>query len=194
MALDLLVGEGLRGEVPRRYLHEAESFAWSLVYLYLTTVECKDGNNYTKVPYLLHWWFADWEGSRTARFARRWHDHDITGAPLAHPNVRWLARALHRYWVDRYTRRFQYPSERNCHPSVLVKIFNIEDSTTEDPPYEELDDDRVFQEILVKHEGTLIKDDALDKDEDPLYTEPLQKVWDYLVEMGFKYKEIDWDA
>ncbi|KAF9643788.1 hypothetical protein BDM02DRAFT_3151168 [Thelephora ganbajun] len=37
MALDLLSEEGLRGEIPRRYRHEAESFAWTLICLCLAT-------------------------------------------------------------------------------------------------------------------------------------------------------------
>ena len=59
IALDLL-SEGLRGQTLRRYRHEAESFAWSLICLCLATVEDKDSKNCTPDPYPLHDWFTDW--------------------------------------------------------------------------------------------------------------------------------------
>jgi tRNA A-37 threonylcarbamoyl transferase component Bud32 len=59
MALDLLSEEGLCGEIPRRYRHEAESFAWSLICLYFATVEDKNGKNRTRDPHPLIEWFED---------------------------------------------------------------------------------------------------------------------------------------
>ena len=67
MALDLLSEEGLRGEIPRRYRHEAESFTWSLICLCLATVEGKNSKNYTQDPHPLRRWFEDWESSRNAK-------------------------------------------------------------------------------------------------------------------------------
>jgi len=66
MALDLLSEEGLRGEIPRRYRHEAEPFAWSLICLCLATVENKKGKNFTMDPHPLYKWFEDWKSSRDA--------------------------------------------------------------------------------------------------------------------------------
>ena len=100
MALDLLSEEGLHGQIPRRYRHEAESFAWSLICLYFATVQNEEGKNRTRAPHPLQRWFEDREISRDAKIALRWHDPDIAGIPLAHPNARVLARALHTYWVD----------------------------------------------------------------------------------------------
>ncbi|KAF9641866.1 hypothetical protein BDM02DRAFT_3273665 [Thelephora ganbajun] len=94
----------------------------------------------------------------------------IEGAPT-------LARAPHKYWLDRFERQFPHPpKEKNC-PRPLAGAFNIVVSTREDPHYEEPEDDRVFQELLVEHE-------------DELYLEPLEEVWDDLVRMGPKYKEL----
>ena len=63
MALDLLSEEGLRREIPHRYRHEAESFAWTLICLYFATVEDKNGKNRTRDPHPLIEWFQDWNFS-----------------------------------------------------------------------------------------------------------------------------------
>jgi serine/threonine protein kinase len=115
MALDLLSEEGLRGEIPRRYRHEAESFAWSLICLYFATVEDVGGENRTRDPHPLYRWFEGWEISR--KFKR---------GSMARPRYRWdssglpeyerLARALHKYWVDRYTRQFPNPHKEDDLP------------------------------------------------------------------------------
>jgi len=181
MALDLLSEEGLRGEIPRRYRHEAESFAWSLICLCLATVEDKGGKNYTLDPHPLHQWFQDWKTSQSFKLSLQWHHHDNPNISLVHWNTMPLARALHKYWVERYNRQFPLPPDAIDGPQPLAGIFNIVDPTAEGPHYEEPENDRVFQEILAKHERTL-------------YVEPLQGVWDDLVRMGLKYKEIDWDA
>jgi len=76
-----------------------------------------------------------------------------------------LARALHKYWVERYFRQFPLRSDVMGGPKPLAGIFNIVRPTTEDPHYEEPEDDRVFQDILAEHE-------------DALYVERLQGVWD----------------
>jgi len=69
MALDLQSEEEMRGEIPRRYRHDAESFASSLIYPCLTTVADKDGKNLTKNPNPLHYWFTNLQGSHSARLA-----------------------------------------------------------------------------------------------------------------------------
>ena len=177
MALDLLLEKRFGGETPRRYRHEAESFAWSLICLYFATAEGKDGKSYTRNPHPLRRWFEDWEISRNAKFALAWHDSDISGISLAYPNTRQLACTLHKYWVDRYTRQFPHPYKEDDVPSLIAEILGIAVSKTEDPPpYEEPEDDRVFQEVLVKHERAL-------------YVEPLREVWDDLVKMGLECKE-----
>jgi len=182
IALDLLSEGGLGGEIPRRYRHEAESFAWCLICLYFATVEDSKGNNRTRSPHPLLEWFQGWQRSRNAKIALQWHDENVSGVPLAHPNTRKLARALHKYWLDRYKRQFPDPPEDDG-PERMAGLFGIDAavSTTEDPRYEEPEDDRVFQEILVRYDRTL-------------FAEQLQEIWDDLGKMGSKYKEIDWHA
>ena len=182
MALDLLSGEG--EEIPRRYRHDAESFAWSLIYLYLATVKDSEGNNHTRDPHPLRRWFTDRKSSHDAKVAFGWHDHSIAGIPLAYLNTKALARALHKYWTDRYTRelRHKYDLEEEDHdPSLLAEIFGIEDPTTKHPPYKELDDGRVFKEVLFRHARAL-------------YAEPLGEIYDRLVEMYSKYRETGRDT
>ena len=182
MALDLLSVRGLGGEIPRRYRHEAESFTWCLICLYFATVEDEGGKNRTRHPHPLSEWFQGWKVSRNAKFGLQWHDENISGARLAHPNTRKLANALHKYWVGRYKKQFPDPSARKD-PSVLAGTFEIEDSEeeTEDLPYEEPEDHRVFQRLLVKHEKGL-------------HVERLEEIRENLVKMGLKCREIDWNA
>jgi hypothetical protein len=187
MALDLLSEEGLRGEILRRYRHEAESFAWSLVCLCLATVENKEGKNYTKHPHPLQKWFTDWRNSREAKLAFQWHEHDNPDIPLVYPDAKILASALHKYWVDRYNRQFPHPYKDDDLPhqddltSLIGGTSDIANSTTEHPHYEEAEDDGVFLELLLKH-GKALR------------IARLEGVRDCLVEMTSKYKEVDWDA
>jgi len=182
MALDLPSERGLHGEIPRRYRREAESFTWCLICLYFATVEDEGGENRIRHPHPLFEWFQGWQRSYNAKFALRWHDHNISGVRLAHPNTRDLARALHKHWLDRYKRQFPDPPEDDG-PRRLAGLLDIDPvvSTTGNPLYEEPGDDRVFREILVKHESTL-------------YAEQLQDIGDDLFKMTSKYKEIDWHA
>ena len=54
-------------------------------------------------------------------------------------------------------------------------------SSTGNPLYEEPGDDRIFREMLIKHESAL-------------YAEQLQDIGVDLFKMTSKYKEIDWHA
>ena len=181
MALDLLRGEG--EEIPRRYRHDAESFAWSLIYLYFATVKDSEGKNHTRDPHPLRRWFKDLGSSYDAKTGVEWHYRGITGIPLAYPNTSALARALHRYWVDRYIWQPRHTNgpEKDYRPSLLAEIFGIEHPRTENPPYEEPEDDSVFKEVLVEHARAL-------------YAEPLREIYDRLVEMHSKYREIGQDT
>ena len=182
MALDLLSERGLRGEIPHRYRHEAESFAWSLIYLYFATVNGEKGNC-TRNPHPLLKWFRDWETSLNFKRGLEWHNYDIDidEIPLTYPNARDLAYVLQKYWVGRYIKQVTRPFKREDRPRPIAEMFNITLPTIEDPHYEEPEDDRVFQELLVRHE-------------DALGIEPLLDIWDNLGKMGLKYQEIDWDA
>jgi hypothetical protein len=70
-----------------------------------------------------------------------------------HPNTRRLACAFHNYWVERYDRQFQ---KYDLGPGPRVsEIFGLETSRNPPkapPPYREPEDDKVFKEVLVRHE------------------------------------------
>ena len=186
MALDLLSEEGLRGEIPRRYRHEAESFAWSLICLYYGAVEDEDGKICTRDSHPLLRWFGDWEVSLDAKKGLNWH-LKIPGIPPAHPNTRDLACSLHEYWMDRFTRQFPYPKNRprRVGPGPW-KIGGQQAGRTivasaSAPPYEEKDDDTVFMDLTILHE-------------DELDSEALKETRDMLDGMYWGYVEIDWSG
>ena len=141
MALDLLSEKDLGEGIPRRYRHEAESFAWSLICLCLSTVEDRDGKNCTRTPHPLRWWFEDWETSRNAKIAFQWRHHDQPNIPLVHSNVKTLAFTLHGYWVDQYDKLFPSPYEGVLRPNPrLWQLFGREapNLPKAPPPYQEL--------------------------------------------------------
>ena len=202
MALDLLSEEGLRGEIPRRYRHEAESFAWSLICLYYGTVEDWDGKNCTRHPHPLAKWFGDWETSLNFKKGLDWR-LKIPGIPPAHPNTRDLACALHEYWMDRFTKQFPHPLKQD-RPQPLVGIPDaenfpggVEDAKTSQaeeimrvlnptmtqplavPPYEEPEDENLFRELVVIHARELAN------------FEPIKGL---VVGMGVRYNGLDWVA
>jgi len=149
MALDLLSEKGLHGEIPRRYRHGAESFAWSLICLFLATVSGKDGKNYTRDPHPLPGWFKDRKRSFYSKSTIRWRDHDNPDIPLAHPNVKDLAYDLHKYWADQYERQFQDTRE-SPEAEEVRKMFNLP-PRIKIPPWEEPENENLFRELVVIH-------------------------------------------
>jgi len=182
MALDLLSEMGLRGEILRRYRHEAESFTWSLICLYFATVEDESGKNRTRDPHPLLRWFQDWDVSRDAKKGLEWH-HNLSGIPLAYPNTRTLASALHKYWVDRYRNQFPYPPKDHPAPQRLGQLFGRETlgAPQPPPPYQEPDGDTVFEDVLLVHESSL-------------GSAPLKEIGELLIKMTEKFQCINWCA
>jgi len=183
MALDLLSERGLHGEIPRRYRHEAESFTWSLICLYFATAEDEGGENRTRNPHPLHRWFADWESSLDAKIALRWHDHNISGVRLAHPNTRNLARALYKHWLDRYREQFPVSESGTGRGPQVERLFGrgVPNPPEAPQPYQEPDDDTVFEDVLTLHEL-------------PLDLVPLKGVQDDLIRMVKEYQCVDWST
>ena len=105
LALDLLSKEGLCGEIPRLYRHDARSFAWCLICLCFSTVEDEDGKNCTENPDPLRRLFMDRESSRAAKRSLGLgpdHDAGYSVPRMVYPNTKWLAYGLHAYWTKRY--------------------------------------------------------------------------------------------
>ena len=181
MALDLLSEEGLRGEVPRRYRHEAESFTWCLICLCLATMASSSGKNFTMDPHPLPEWFGNWKISRDAKKGLEWREHDHSNPSLAHPNARDLACALHEYWVTRY--REQFPGRAVVLGRHVKGAFGRDapNIPQEPQPYRELDDDMVFEDVVSVHEP-------------PLVSEPLNEAQVELFRLVREFQCINWDA
>ena len=65
-----------------------------------------------------------------------------------------LAFTLHGYWVDRYAKYFPPPYEGVLRPgSQLWQLFGREapNPPKAPPPYQEPDDDMVFEEVVIIH-------------------------------------------
>ena len=83
MVLDLVSEKGFRGEIVRRYRHEAESFAWCLICLCLATAKSENGKNYTLKPHPLREWFGSYGTSIYAKIAFQWHEKARSHSPRA---------------------------------------------------------------------------------------------------------------
>lgn len=137
MALDLLSGEG----IPCHYQHEAESFAWILIYLCLTTFEGKDGKNYTMDPHPLAEWLQGQRISLHFKLGLQWSEYKNPKSLPAYPNTKPLAKALHKFWVNQYNTRHSGEAE------------GMDDDRT--LPYKEPNDEEVFQELIRIHSKVL---------------------------------------
>jgi hypothetical protein len=178
MALDLLSGKGLHGGIPRLYRHEAESFAWSLIYLHLATVEDKNRKNHTWTTNALLRWFGSREISHDARKALAWRAHNNRKVSLAYPNTRKLARYLHRYWVNRYDSQLLHAENEAAQAAVVRSVTSMQASTGQSTAYKELEDEEVFQQLVGENMVALWELEA----------------GKMVYAMNEKYKKIDWNA
>ena len=172
MALDLMSEKGLRGEIPRLYRHEAESFAWILIYLYLATVEGEDQKNYMRTNKLLAWLVKSSDMKRGLDFDDS-SDHNIS---LAYTNTKNLARNLHKYWLDRYYSQFARKNDDAIRSIIAQKVTRMRKTTGSSAPYVELADEDVFQEVVGENMVGLLGLEAFTK----------------VMEMNEKYRSIDW--
>ena len=158
MALDLLSEKGLRGEIPRLYRHEAESFAWCLICLCVSVAENKEGENYTTVSDHLRRWFADWVTCSTAKLGFRWSDYENSKIVFAHPNALGVARHIYGHWSDRYKRQFPNKKSKRF-PSAIARELGRTTATSEEAtPYVEEDEDTVFADLVIAHDESMGSD------------------------------------
>ena len=154
MALDLLSEEGLCGRIARRYRHDAESFAWCLVCLYLSMVEGADGENCTRNPHPLPTWFQNCSSSLDSKVSFQWRNHN-PDVSLVHSNTRSLALNLHEFWLDRYWAQFPSRAERaemTANKKMhLQELGYEEDATVKTPPYQEPEDEDLFRRLRITH-------------------------------------------
>ena len=177
MALDLLSEKGLRGEISRLYRHEAV-FAWSLIYLYLATVEGEGEKNHIRTTNTLHRWLEGRETSREARIGFGWIRHDYRDVPLAYPNARDLASNLHKHWLNRYNSQFLRVNKTAARVAAEQLVFSKQVTTWCTTPYEELEDEDVFQQVVGENMIGLWELEA----------------YETVTKMNKRYKDINWNA
>ena len=180
MALDLLSIEGLRGEIPRLYRHDAESLSWVLIYLCASMVKNEEGENCARTSILLRRWFGDWLSCHDAKFAFQSQLYDDPNVKFAYPNAKILATSLYCHWFDRYRRQRKEPTKTVAPSRIAQKVGFSVAAPSERPPYVEDDEDTVFLNILI------LQDEAL------MGREELKETQGALVEMFRGYREIDW--
>ena len=180
MALDLLSPDGLAGKIPRLYRHEAESFAWSLIYLCISTIRDEKGKEYVITSDPLRNWFRDWSTCHGAKLGFAWDRYDQPNFVFAYPNAKILAEPLHEYWIDRYRRQFKKSKRVVGHSVLEQKLGFAAPAATETPAYTEEGDDTVFQNIVV------IQEEALRE------LGELKETMSALIEMANEYAVIDW--
>ena len=125
----------------------------------VATVANEDSKNVIKNPHPLRRRFTDREGSRNAKVGLDWRyfsdNHDIT---LVHSNTKILARVLHEYWVDQYTRRTAKPKETKI-SAEGDDVFRILKPVVSEQirvlPYEEPENENLFWELLVIQDRVL---------------------------------------
>ena len=98
MALDLLFPRAFQGMVPRLYRHDAESFAWCLIYICICMGKC-DGEILVHSPHPLRSWF---EIPQICLHSKMYETGDLFEKVTLHERSRPLAIKLFNHWVERF--------------------------------------------------------------------------------------------
>ena len=96
LALDLLDEGALGGSVERLYRHDAESFAWCLIYIYICMAKDKKGKIGTLKPHPLPRWFMGMDSCFASKIKLVLPDFPL------HQNIGSLVSKLCRFWKNRY--------------------------------------------------------------------------------------------
>ena len=158
LALDLLNDAALEGRVRRLYRHDAESFAWCLIYLYVCMGTDDQGRIKTMKHHPLLSWFESVTASHSSKITLV-KNGILNKSPL-HQNIRPLVFALYKYWTDKYHDREKYTTEKEASssstgnrardypglsPALLTKRKEIVQTAE---CYKELSDSKQFWEII----------------------------------------------
>jgi len=101
LALDLLDKAAFNGQVQRRYRHDAESFAWCLIYICVCNMgEGPKRGICTVNPHPLSSWFGNVDTSYRAKR----NSAELNGRLPLHERTKPLAKALYIHWVNRLRR------------------------------------------------------------------------------------------
>jgi len=163
MALELLTEEGMQGQIPSLYRHEAESLTWVLIYLCYSITKREDGQFALIVNDHIKKWFTHTnpEPIQLAKLALSalWNTQDLR--PLLYAKSLPLARVL-IFWKTRYLTRelaiqnytYAVLLEEDPLPAIghLVAL-----SVPVPEPYKEPADETTWEELVRQHARTLDK-------------------------------------
>ena len=159
LALDLLNDAALEGHVRRLYRHDAESFAWCLIYLYICMDRDKQGQITTRDPHPLLSWFKSVDASYRSKITllKNGSLKDLA-KPRLHQNIKPLVFALYNYWKDRYLDQEKSDKEASSsstgdsvtdYPGLPAKFMTEpEDIVQTAGSYKELSDSEQFKAII----------------------------------------------
>ena len=150
MALDLLDEAGFDGKVQRRYRHDAESFAWCLIYICVCMGEDPKRRICTVNPHPLSSWFGNVDTYRAKR-----NSAEFNGRLPLHERTKPLAKALYIHWVNRLAAQETAGlwGVGDCELGALANtlaelILPAKTGPQTKGPYKELSDSESFRELL----------------------------------------------
>lgn len=150
LALDLLNEAAFDGGVQRRYRHDAESFAWCLIYICVCMGRDSEGRIRTVSPHPLLRWFGNVDTSYRAKSQLKELDNRL---PL-HEATKPLAKALHVHWMNRFFDSQRLSANQQGldgpkpHPSAAEFILSTKAGLQTQGSYEEPSDIESFKEML----------------------------------------------
>ena len=158
LALDLLNNPALEGRVRRLYRHDAESFTWCLIYLYICMRTDDQGRIVTPRPHPLSSWFESVSASLFSKVTL--NEKKLLDESPLHQNTRPLVCALYRYWMLRYYDRKMDTIAKHASlnstgngvtfypglpPALLTKCHEVVQTAA---CYKELSDPEQFMEVI----------------------------------------------
>jgi hypothetical protein len=163
LALDLLNEAAFKGLVQRRYRHDAESFAWCLVYICVCMGKDQNGRIGTFHPHPLSAWFINLDACYRSKISLV-ENELFKNFPL-HQNIASTVSALYSNWTKRYARQLE--DNTNLHVSLTQTraeegvggvplpsdLIEPEGTVQTTEPYQELSDQEWFKRVY----GILIK-------------------------------------
>ena len=135
LALDLLNEEAFKGLVPRLYRHDAESFAWCLIYICVCMGKDDQGRIRTINPHPLSSWFTHMTSSYASKITLNSRGF-LNELPL-HRGTTPLVVALCVHWVRRY--QDQIESKDSANLRLWTETVPAEESWREPSPRESLE-------------------------------------------------------
>jgi len=175
LALDLLSKKASEGLVPRRYRHDAESFAWCLIYICICAGKDEGGRIGTINPHPLSLWFGTTDTSLASKVTLG-AKQLLEEFPL-HKRAKPLALALHDYWVTRFNSQIRSlgrsanPKNITLESSQSMDWIQLENTTQTTELYTEPSDCESFEKALTAIFSTLKRNSVVPKTKEDIFRE-----------------------